>query len=103
VEFASAWWYSESVQFEWDPEKAQGNLAKHGVSFDEVASVFGDPLAVTIDDPDHSSGERRFLTTGRAKSERLIVIAHTDRNERVRIISARDATRVERKQYESGE
>jgi uncharacterized protein len=91
------------VQFEWDPEKAHRSLAKHGVSFDEAASVFGDPLAVTIDDPDHSREERRFLTTGVAKSQRLVVVAHTDRNEGVRIISAREATGGERKHYESGE
>jgi uncharacterized protein len=90
------------VQFEWDPEKAQRNLTKHGISFDEAASVFGDPLALTIDDPDHSREERRFLTTGVTKSQRLVVVAHTDRNEGVRIISAREATRGERKQYESG-
>ena len=91
------------MQFEWDPEKARRNLAKHGVSFDDAASVFGDPLAVTIDDPDHSREERRFLTTGVGKSRRLVVVAHTDRNEGVRILSAREATRGERKHYESGE
>ena len=66
------------VQFEWHPEKAHKNLAKHGVSLDEAATVFGDPLAVTIDDPDHSQ-ERRFLTTGLSERQRLIIVAHTDR------------------------
>ncbi len=66
------------VQFEWHPEKAHKNLTKHGVSFDEAATVFGDPLAVTIDDPDHSQEERRFLTTGLSARQRLIIVAHTD-------------------------
>ena len=91
------------MQFEWDAEKAQRNLAKHGVSFDEAATVFGDPLAVTIHDPNHSHQEYRFLTTGLSNRGRLIIVAHTDREERVRIISAREATASERSQYESGE
>jgi len=66
------------VQFEWHPEKAQKNLIKHGISFDEAATVFGDPLAVTIDDPDHSQEERRLLTTGLSPRQRLIIVAHTD-------------------------
>jgi uncharacterized protein len=70
------------------PEKAQRNLTKHGVSFDEAASVFGDPLAVTIDDPDHSREEQRFLTTGVSKDQRLVVVAHADGNEGVRITSS---------------
>jgi uncharacterized protein len=89
------------VQFEWDPDKAQKNFANHGVSFDEAATVFGDPLAVTIDDPDHSHDEQRFLTTGLSKSQRSIIVAHTDREGRVRIISAREVTPRERNQYES--
>lgn len=96
-------WYSALVQFEWDPEKAQLNLAKHGVSFDEAATVFGDPLAITIDDPDHSQEEQRLLTTGLSKGRRLIIVSHTDRNGRLRIISARIATSGERNQYERGE
>lgn len=91
------------VQFEWHPEKAQKNLTKHGVSFDEAAAVFGDPLAVTIHDPDHSHEEERFLTTGLSKRQRLIIVAHTAREGRVRIISAREVTSQERSQYESGE
>ena len=91
------------MQFEWDAEKAQRNLAKHGVSFDEAATVFGDPLAVTIHDPNHSHQEPRFLTTGLSNRGRLIIVAHTDREERVRIINAREATASERSQYESGE
>jgi uncharacterized protein len=96
-------WYSAFVQFEWDREKAGLNLAKHGVSFDEAATVFGDPLAITIDDPDHSQEEQRFLTTELSKAQRLIIVSYTDRNGRLRIISARVAASAERKQYERGE
>jgi uncharacterized protein len=91
------------VQFEWDLEKARKNLASHGVPFDEAATVFGDSLAVTIDDPDHSHDERRLLTTGLSSRRRLIIVAHTDRLGRVRIITAREVTVGERIQYESGE
>jgi len=91
------------VRFEWDPGKAQRNLARHGVSFDEAATVFGDSLAVTIHDPDHSQEEERFLTTGLSNRHRLIIVAHTEREDRVRIITARDVTPRERSQYESGE
>jgi uncharacterized DUF497 family protein len=91
------------VRFEWDPEKARRNVQKHGVSFDEAATVFGDPMAVTIYDPDHSHGELRLLTTGISKRQRLIIVAHTDREGQVRIITARDTTPREREQYESGE
>ena len=88
------------MQFEWDPEKDQQNQAKHGVSFDEASSVFGDPFALTIDDPDHSSEEKRFLTTGYSNRQRLIIVAHTDRDERVRLINAREVTAAERRTYE---
>jgi uncharacterized DUF497 family protein len=91
------------VQFEWDPEKAQTNFAKHSVSFDEAATIFGDALAVTIDDPDHSQDELRFLTTGLSQRLRLVIVAHADRAGRVRIITAREVTARERSQYESGE
>jgi len=91
------------VQFEWNREKARKNLIKHKVSFDEAATVFGDPLAITIDDPDHSQEEQRFLTTGMTKRQRLIIVAHTDREGRVRIINAREVTPTERNQYESRE
>ena len=91
------------MQFEWDSEKAQRNLIKHEVSFDDAATVFSDSLAVTIHDPDHSDQEQRFLTTGLSKRHRLIMVAHTDREGRVRIISAREVTAAERSQYESGE
>ena len=91
------------MQFEWHPEKARKNLTKHGIPFDEASTVFGDPLAVTIDDPDHSQEERRLLTTGLSSRQRLIIVAHTDREGRIRIFSARDVTPAERNQYESGE
>jgi uncharacterized DUF497 family protein len=86
--------------FEWDRAKARHNLAKHGVDFSEAATVFGDPLSQTIADPDHSGEEQRFVTMGMSYRQRLVVVAHTDAEERVRIISARRATRVERSQYE---
>ncbi len=89
------------MQFEWHTEKARKNLIKHGISFDEASTVFGDPLAVTIDDPDHSQEERRLLTTGLSPRQRLIIVAHTDREGRIRIFSARDVTPAERKQDES--
>jgi len=91
------------VEFEWDPDKALLNLAKHGVSFDEATTVFGDALAVTIDDPDHSQEEQRFLTTGMSRDQRTIIVSHTDRSGRLRIISARTTSSAERKQYEHGE
>lgn len=90
------------MEFEWDPEKAARNLVKHGVSFHEAATVFDDPLAITYSDPDHSEQEDRFLTFGSSVEGRLLVVSHTDRNDRTRIISARLATRKERKQYEEG-
>lgn len=90
------------MDFEWDPHKAARNLAKHGVAFTEAATVFGDPLAVTSYDPDHSEDEDRFLTFGHSIGGRLLVVSHTDREDRVRVISARVLTRRERKAYEEG-
>jgi uncharacterized protein len=94
--------YADLMEFEWDPEKAAANLAKHGVAFPEAATVFGDPLAITYSDPDHSDDEDRFLTFGHSSEGHLLVVSHTDRGERTRIISARRATRKERKLYEEG-
>jgi uncharacterized DUF497 family protein len=88
------------VTFEWDPNKASLNRRKHGISFHEAATVFGDPLAMTHTDPDHSVEEQRFITIGMSNAGRLVIIAHSDRNERIRIISARKATRGERIYYE---
>jgi uncharacterized DUF497 family protein len=90
------------MEFEWDPDKAARNLAKHGVAFAEAATVFGDPMAITFYDPDHSDDEDRYLTFGWSTERRLLVISHTDRGKRNRIISARVATRRERKIYEEG-
>ncbi|HEX9728566.1 MAG TPA: BrnT family toxin [Gemmatimonadales bacterium] len=89
-----------SLTFEWDPDKAGENERKHGVSFAEAATVFGDPLSVTVADPDHSVGEVQFLTIGMSHQPRLLVVAHADRDDAVRLISARAATRAERKTYE---
>ena len=88
------------VEFEWDVEKAARNLAKHAVAFHEAATVFGDPLALTYFDPDHSESEDRFLTFGNSSQRRLLVVSHTDRGNSTRIMSARRATRRERKLYE---
>ena len=86
--------------YEWDPQKAARNLRKHGVSFDETITVFLDPLALTFDDPDHSVDERRFITIGLSTKQRLLFVAHADRGgERIRIISARRATRGEKHAY----
>jgi uncharacterized DUF497 family protein len=89
------------VHFEWDPTKEARNLAKHGVSFNEASTVFGDPLAGTILDPQHSGDEPRFVTIGLSTSRRLITVAHAERGDRIRIISARRATRRERREYEA--
>ena len=86
--------------YEWDPKKAKANQRKHGVSFDEAASVFLDPLAVTFPDPDHSGEEFREITIGRSASQRVVFLSHPRRGDRTRLISARKATRRERKQYE---
>jgi len=88
------------VQFEWDPEKAKRNVKKHGVSFEEGVTVFYDPLSATFDDPDHSVGEHRYITIGLSSRDRLLVIAHAERGEILRIISARPATAHERKRHE---
>jgi uncharacterized DUF497 family protein len=86
--------------FEWNPEKAKLNLAKHTVSFEEASTVFGDPLSETFDDPDHSVDESRFIIIGHSISGRLLFVSHTDDEKIVRIISARELTAAERKDYE---
>jgi uncharacterized DUF497 family protein len=88
------------MRFEWDENKAALNLVKHGVSFEEAATVFGDPLSDTFDDPDHSVEERRFVIIGVSQKGRMLIVAHTDEEEVVRLISAREATRVEKEFYE---
>ena len=89
-------------EFEWDVLKAAANLEKHGVSFAEAVTVFFDPLSITIPDPEHSQDEGRFVITGLSYQHRPLVVVHTDRGARIRIISARSATLSERKSYESG-
>ncbi|HAO12482.1 MAG TPA: hypothetical protein DCQ51_15245, partial [Planktothrix sp. UBA8407] len=79
------------MEFEWNPDKATGNLEKHGVSFQEAVTVFNDPLSVTFPDPNHSIGESRYIIIGISRFGQLLIVAHTDRLERVRIISARKA------------
>ena len=88
------------MEFEWDSRKASGNPRKHGVTFEEAATVFDDPLASYYEDPDHSIAERRYLAIGTSAKGRLIHIAFADRAGRIRIIQARKLTRNERQQYE---
>ena len=88
--------------YEWDAKKARGNRRKHRISFEEAATVFLDPLALTFPDPDHSIGEEREITIGRSSRQQVVFVSHCRRGDRVRIISARKTTRGERKQYEEG-
>ena len=91
------------LSFEWDPDKAESNRRKHGVSFEEATTVFGDLLSSTIPDPDHSfAGEERLVTIGMSHRRRLIVVVHCERGSTNRIINARQATRRERREYEEG-
>ena len=89
-----------SLEFEWDSKKDANNLRKHGVSFEEAASVFNDMLAAVYEDPDHSVREQRYLTIGTSNRGRLLHIAYADRGERIRIINARRLTKTERDLYE---
>ena len=91
------------MQFEWDETKAAQNLIKHGVSFEEAATVFGDPLSDTFNDPDHSAVEDRFIIIGMSEKGRMLIVAHTDEGVRVRLISAREPTRREREFYEESQ
>lgn len=91
-----------SYEFEWDANKATANQRKHGVSFHEASTVFADPLALLMRDPDRSLDEERFLVLGTSSPGRLLVVSHTERPPRTRIISARPATRNERNHYEQG-
>lgn len=88
------------VIFEWDQDKADANLKKHRVRFEEAESVFYDSLSMTIPDPDHSIDEHRFIDIGTSENNRLLVVVYTERKDRIRIISARRATKSERKKYE---
>jgi hypothetical protein len=91
------------MRFEWDPRKAERNLKRRRISFAEASTVFYDPLAKTIADPDHSATENRELTIGQSHAGRLLIVSHTQRQDRIRIISARLPTRRERRQYEEDE
>lgn len=92
--------YTDGVVFTWDPAKAAANLRKHGVDFREAGTVFDDPLSITFPDDDHSTSEQRFLIVGASAPGRLLVVAHTEEGDTIRIISARPVTRSERKFYE---
>jgi uncharacterized DUF497 family protein len=88
------------MEFEWDPRKAKNNLRKHGISFTEAGTIFGDELAITVSDPDHSDDEDRYITIGWSNRQRLLIVSHTERGDKIRIISARELTKAERKEYE---
>ena len=89
-----------SLNFEWSPNKAKKNIAKHGVPFDEAATVFSDPLSMTYDDPDHSYDENRYIIIGLSAFGKLLFVSHVETVDTIRIISARQLTRKERRQYE---
>ena len=91
------------LRFVWDRAKAAANLRKHGVAFDEAATAFGDPLSITVPDPEHSVGEQRWLLVGLSAAGRLLVVAHTEHGDEIGIITARPATRRERQTYEEDE
>jgi hypothetical protein len=88
------------VEFEWDPKKEAKNIRKHKVTFSEAATVFGDTLSTTVSDPDHSEEEDRYIIIGQSQRARLLMVSHTERGERIRIVSARPLTPTEREAYE---
>jgi uncharacterized DUF497 family protein len=90
------------MKIEWDPKKAKSNLKKHGVSFEEASTALSDPMAATGADPDHSLTEDRYVTFGVSEKDRLVVVSHTEKDETIRIISARKASKGEREFYEEG-
>jgi uncharacterized protein len=90
------------MKFEWDNNKAVSNFSKHGVSFDEAQTVFDDPLYVDFYDPDHSDDEERYLIVGQSDRGRLLIVSYTERKNSIRLISARNVTRLEREAYEEG-
>lgn len=91
-----------AIKFEWDPRKAAANLRKHRIGFPEATTAFGDPLSMTIPDPDHSDDEERLLLLGQTEAGRLLVVAHIERGANIRIISDRLAAPSERRVYEEG-
>lgn len=90
------------MEFEWNRDKAASNLLKYGVSFTEAQSVFSDPLYIDFYDPDHSENEDRYIIIGESNQRRLLIVAYTERESAIRIISAREVTKIERKAYEEG-
>ena len=90
------------MEFEWDPDKAESNVNKHGVAFAHASTIFGDPLSLTFYDPDHSDDEDRYITIGTSADDVVLIVSHTDRGDRIRIISARKAKPRERRIYENG-
>ncbi|QZZ18970.1 BrnT family toxin [Leptothermofonsia sichuanensis E412] len=90
------------MQFEWDGNKAERNLSKHGVSFEEAKTVFDDPLYIDFYDPDHSKDEERYLIVGESNQGRVLIVSYTERGNSIRLISAREVTRTEREAYEEG-
>ena len=88
------------LNFQWDRAKAAANLRKHGISFEDAASAFGDPLSISIPDPDHSESEERLVLLGMTQRHRLVVVVHIEQGDTIRIISARPATSAERRDYE---
>ncbi len=88
------------LNFEWDAEKAEANLKRHSISFEECTTIFSDPLSVTISDPDHSIGENRYIDIGHSARGRILLVVYTEREDNIRIISCREATRRERGYYE---
>ncbi len=90
------------MKFEWDENKAAGNLSKHGISFKEAKTVFDDPLYIDFYDPDHSEDEARYLIVGASNQRRLLIVSYTEREDLIRLISAREVTRSEREAYEEG-
>jgi len=88
--------------FEWDENKAERNLSKHGISFKEAKTVFNDPLYIDFYDPDHSEDEERYLIVGQSNRGQLLIVSYTERGDSIRLISAREVTRTEREAYEEG-
>lgn len=91
----------ENIEFEWDDGKAEDNISKHGISFEEGATIFNDPMIATVFDPYHSKREERYISIGISVQGRLLVVVHTEREERIRLISCRKATNTERRIYEN--
>jgi len=90
------------MEFEWDGNKAEANLSKHGISFDEAKTVFDDPLYIDFYDPDYSDEEDRYIIIGESQQRRLLIVSYTERDHKIRLISAREVTKKEREDYEEG-